>query len=355
MTVRGIDVSHHQLTTPSLDGLGFLFARASIGTQPDDKYAMHIANARRAGLLVGAYHFNWSTLSVADQARAFLAAAGDVDFYALDVEGSSPPQFTRAEAAAFIDRVHAAGKPIGLYMSESGFYADVGQDWNWIANWSHRPSRLCLLWQYTGGPIDHDLFDGSLAELRALSARAAPLAQEEPMGLSLRLFSTTDASPFDAFGTAKIKGTNHSIIRVRDMALVGVADGFDLGVVQLGALTSPLEAQRKRPAIAGDRTSIVALNSGGELYVALLADVAFTPLKDPTPFSQAQLDAAKKAATDAANAACAASIDAQVAQRAGAIQARLDTLETAATTAHDTLDAALGATAGLVGAPKETA
>ena len=57
MSVEGIDVSHWQTSTPSLSGLSFLIARASVGNAIDDKYAMHIGNARKAGLITGAYHF----------------------------------------------------------------------------------------------------------------------------------------------------------------------------------------------------------------------------------------------------------------------------------------------------------
>jgi hypothetical protein len=95
---------------------------------------------------------------------------------------------------------------------------------------------------------------------------------EEPMGLGLRLLATTDATPLDAFGTAKVKGTGHSVIRVRDRKYVPVADALDLGVVQKGALTAPLDTH------AGDRTNVVAFNLGGETHVALLTDVAFTAL-----------------------------------------------------------------------------
>jgi hypothetical protein len=179
MTVEGIDVSHHQSTTPGLSGLGFLFARKSIGTQQDEKYGLHIGNARRAGLFTGAYHFNWSPISVADQVRAFLANAGDVDFYALDVEpDSGTPAFSRTQARDFISRVQATGREIGLYMSESAFF-DAGQDWNWIANWSNRPSRPYRFWQYHGGPIDRNRFDGTLAQLRALAAGGTAGGKED--------------------------------------------------------------------------------------------------------------------------------------------------------------------------------
>ena len=67
MTLNGIDVSRWQGTTPSLAGLAFLFAKASQGTTKDPMYDTHIANARKAGLVVGAYCFNVGTLDIAAQ------------------------------------------------------------------------------------------------------------------------------------------------------------------------------------------------------------------------------------------------------------------------------------------------
>lgn len=166
MTLNGIDVSHWQATTPPLAGLSFLFAKASDGAGgPDPRYAQHIANARSAGLLVGAYHFAVKGDGAA-QARAFLTAAGKVDFYALDREGNDP--MTLAQAAAFINTVQAAGHKCGLYASESG-YPNVGQDWNWVANWSRVPAIPWTFHQYRGSPLDLDHFNGDMAALRALA------------------------------------------------------------------------------------------------------------------------------------------------------------------------------------------
>jgi hypothetical protein len=248
MTVDGIDVSHWQSTTPSLSGLGFLFARKSIGTTQDEKYALHIGNARRAGLLTGAYHFNWSSTSIADQVRAFLANAGDVDFYALDVEvnrhtnsdGSvtTTPQFTKAQAHEFIDRVQATGRECGLYMSDSGFYSDVGQDWNWVANWSNRPSRPFRFWQYHGGPIDRNRFDGTLAQLRALAAGGSAGGKEDavkgftapgapkqyaiPKDRVLYRSSDLTADPLNIVGHPPITGLYLGATRTSDGRLVRI-------------------------------------------------------------------------------------------------------------------------------------
>jgi hypothetical protein len=238
MTVEGIDVSHHQSTTPGLSGLGFLIARKSIGTQQDEKYGLHIGNARRAGLLTGAYHFNWSTLSVADQVRAFLANVGDVDFYALDVEpDSGTPAFSRTQARDFIARVQDTGRECGLYMSESAFF-DAGQDWNWIANWSNRPSSPYRFWQYHGGPIDRNRFEGTLAQLRALAAGGSAGGKEDavkgftapgapkqysiPKDRVLYRSSDMTADPLNIVGHGPISGLYLGATRTSDGRLVRI-------------------------------------------------------------------------------------------------------------------------------------
>ena len=160
----GVDVSAHQATTPALAGVEFLFARATYGTSSDVRYAAHIGRARAAGLATGAYHFG-RTGNVSAQVAAFLAAAGSVDWYALDLESDGAnPAMTRAEAVAFVLGVHATGRRIGLYHSESGFPA-VGQDWNWVANWSATPKIPWTFWQHRGSPLDLDRFKGTSAEL----------------------------------------------------------------------------------------------------------------------------------------------------------------------------------------------
>jgi GH25 family lysozyme M1 (1,4-beta-N-acetylmuramidase) len=167
MSVLGIDVSKWQTKTPSLVGLSMLFARSSIGTEVDPTYRMHIKNARKAGLIVGAYHFNWDSVPVADQVEAFLNMAGSVDFYFIDVEGDNA--FDHAQTRAFIDRMHAAGRRCGLYHSDSGYFA-AGQDYDWVAKWSATPpTRHWDFWQYRGDPLDLDRFNGTLAQLQALA------------------------------------------------------------------------------------------------------------------------------------------------------------------------------------------
>lgn len=172
---RGIDVSKWQTTTPSLVGKAFLIARASIGLTPDTRYAQHIAAARKAGVITGAYHFNWREISPVEQAHYFLDRAGNVDLYALDVEGEHA--FTRAQTETFIDAVHARGKTVGLYHSRSGYF-DAGQDWRWVAYWptdkDTAPGIAWDIWQYGSDPTyKPTIIDGNVARDDATLARIA--------------------------------------------------------------------------------------------------------------------------------------------------------------------------------------
>jgi GH25 family lysozyme M1 (1,4-beta-N-acetylmuramidase) len=156
----GVDVSKWQTTTPSLIGIDFLIARAGIGTKLDAYYDMHIANARKAAIVTGSYWFNWGTLSVSDQVAAYARSEGDVDLHVIDWEGADG--FTAAQTADFIRRYRAlTGNRIGLYASESRF-RDLGQDWDWIANYSREPIKHYDIWQY--GPYhgaDGNRFPGT--------------------------------------------------------------------------------------------------------------------------------------------------------------------------------------------------
>ena len=189
--ILGIDISTWQRPTPSLTGLAFLFAKASEGTGfRDPMFAIHTAAARKAKLVVGAYHFAIGG-SGADQARHFLDVAGDVDLYALDLERpTSGPPMTQAEARIFIARVQAAGHKCGLYASDSGF-PSLGQDWNWIAKWGAAPpARKWAFWQYQGSPLDLDRFNGDRAALLRFAGRT-PAPVQPPEDPAVRVVTVT--------------------------------------------------------------------------------------------------------------------------------------------------------------------
>lgn len=169
MTIEGFDVSHWQRQTPSLTGQAFAFVKASEGTSPDFMYPTHIARVARAGLVRGAYAFARDDVGLGVQANAFVAAAGKVDLFAIDVEG--PHATSRAETAEIIRSVKAQVYPrkVGLYMSESVFF-DAGQDFDWVAHYGvSAPRRHWDFHQFTSSPYDRNRFNGSLEALHLLA------------------------------------------------------------------------------------------------------------------------------------------------------------------------------------------
>lgn len=168
---QGIDISHHQTSTPDLTNIDFVIAKASQGTWVDSMYFIHRANTIAAGKLFGAYAFNQPGVSIDDQVNTFIRTADVADFYALDVETEeiTGKRFTKTQATAFMTRFQKwTGKKIGLYLSESIYFGDIGQDWDWIAHWgvSH-PSVPWDIHQYRGSPLDLDQFNGTVDQMRS--------------------------------------------------------------------------------------------------------------------------------------------------------------------------------------------
>jgi hypothetical protein len=198
-TLNGIDISSYQLpVNDNFTGLAYMFAKATEGTLVDPDYSQHIARARAAGIYVGAYHYNYGPLSVALQVAKFLAVAGDVDLYALDVEG--PNRFSHAQIVEFMTRMHAAGKKCGLYMSAlAPFDRAAGQDWNWVADYrastlaAGGPSIPWAFWQVSGTGVDHDRFNGDAAALANLVG-GATAGTNQPGG-DMQLAPITDYQP----------------------------------------------------------------------------------------------------------------------------------------------------------------
>jgi glycosyl hydrolase family 25 len=304
LVLYGVDVSHWQQRTPSLAGASFLIARATIGTMVDETYDMHIANARRAGLLVGAYHFNWDGISIAAQVSAFVAAAGAVDFYALDVEGLHA--FSRAQATEFIQRFHdLTRKRIFMYHSDSGFmYA--GQDHNWVANWSVKPSRDFDLWQYgTFNGVDGNKFYGTLAQLKALS------------NLSTSLPDTSTEAPV----TVPIK-----TLGLFDVHVPSGTQLYDVDYKPTVAISSTQE--RTGFINTGTGWLLIDITSGGVYQLALVktSAVTFSPrgyLDAWTPEEQKKLDDAVAAQVVSLTAA---QVESAKAEGAEAEQARIRAL-----------------------------
>ena len=166
----------------------------------DPAFRRHLARARHAGLLVGAYHFYDYRSDGAAQADHFidtLDAAGAlsdtlppiVDIECFEPFGSADQSYARHELRAFADRVfERTGRLPMVYTSGlmwravTGGAEDFGDLPLWIACWRCASPELpagwhdWLFWQTgstvldgTGDRIGSDRFAGDADELRALA------------------------------------------------------------------------------------------------------------------------------------------------------------------------------------------
>jgi len=199
--VRGVDVSHHngRVDWPRITTAGYAFAylKASEGaTWRDSTFVRNRAEAERAGLVTGAYHFFTLCRPGVDQARNFVEAIGPPAAVSLppavDLEfggncGERPSYVAmRAELASFLAVLDSAGhRPAVLYVTKE-FYGeylegDEPQNRLWVRSVFGPPryGSAVLFWQYaaTGrvagakGRIDLNAFLGSPAEFQALVRR----------------------------------------------------------------------------------------------------------------------------------------------------------------------------------------
>ena len=215
-TIQGVDVSSYDTSVDfaaaHAGGIEFAFVRASDGTQyPDPMFATHWANARAAGVIVGAYQFFRPAEDPIAQADLLLQRAqyqpGDLP-PVLDLEnagGLTQAQVVTA-VTAWVDHITAAiGRPPIVY---AGLYswptltnsADFTTSPLWIAQYTSAacpdiplPWTKWLFWQYgasgtvpgiTGAMTDVDVFNGTLADLVGFANGTPPATcgQLDPSG-----------------------------------------------------------------------------------------------------------------------------------------------------------------------------
>lgn len=292
---QGIDISKWQTATPSLAGLDFAFARATYGTTIDTRYLQHSAAIRKAGLVLGAYHFGRSGqyASIKSQAALFLFKSTGADLLALDFEsdGVRNTAMSRVEAADFIAKVHAAGHSIGLYHSDSGFPSDLGEDWRWVAKWSKTPpSRKWDIWQYRGSPLDLDEFHGTPDELQVFAGLKLPDSSTGDTVRDFDLIYGTDGRLIA--GTLRVRGdAKHKFLRLAEGTL---GDALTTWAPKDCIAIKLTEDITSTPHPGVDRRTGYLIGDNAAFMLA--QDVDFTPYPDATPYSQADMD---KAARDA--------------------------------------------------------
>lgn len=247
--LRGIDVSHYNglASAELLAQLDFAIVRATYGTRADAMYSRHTSRFRSATnvLAVGAYHFGVGWASPAAQVSAFLAAARGADFYVLDLERDTTKTMTRAQGAEFVRllRASAPGKKILLYSSRGTWPGDLGQDENWVADYTGRPDRAGVspripwrIWQWQGHPLDQNYFNGDAAAIRRLAGKAAPAPAPAPV-------PDGRVRVIGAFWPYKVSGTRLLGYRVTRPAEPKVTKGF---TASFGTVVELTWAGRKR-------------------------------------------------------------------------------------------------------------
>jgi lysozyme len=200
--VYGIDVSHHQgpidwAEVGASREVDFVYVKATEGRyHRDRRFAENWSGARDAGLWVGAYHYFSACRTGAEQAEHFLATVpieSDALPPVVDIE---PDRHCNTDArmagvgpelAVWIERVaDETGLQPVVYSSarvHGDFQRTVDDEAvrdapRWVASWSRGPTHPWTIWQYSdrtsvpgiSGPVDGDVFRGSLDDLMELVA-----------------------------------------------------------------------------------------------------------------------------------------------------------------------------------------
>lgn len=187
----GFDVSRYQVTITGQkwkdSGASFVIARASYSyLNADLTYGGHIASARSAGLLCGAYHYLTAFRSGAEQARFFVDVAGaglELGLWA-DVESAGLTEKIVREFCEECERL--TGKKPGIYTRKTFWESYIGRQlaWAsahplWVAHYitATQPAipnswQTWDIWQWAikrpafyAGYLDHNYYNGTKDDL----------------------------------------------------------------------------------------------------------------------------------------------------------------------------------------------
>ncbi|MFI1965426.1 GH25 family lysozyme [Streptomyces pathocidini] len=214
---EGIDLSNFQRTVPwqALQdrGVKFAYAKSSEGSSyTDPMFQEHVDNAKKYGMLAGAYHFPnlWDGASPAAQADYFLQVSGGwkddgttlpgvLDLENVDGKpfcyNKSPEQMV-AWIREFTDTYREkTGRDAVIYTRTNwwsqctGNSAEFTDNPLWLSNWAATPGTMPAgwdeqaIWQYAGGApgasdpvdrIDKNVFNGTEEQLKSFAAGEVP-------------------------------------------------------------------------------------------------------------------------------------------------------------------------------------
>lgn len=207
-SIEGVDVSHHNGTIDwnrvEAAGVRFAFIRVSDALYEDTQFDRNWSEAARVGILRGAYQYFRPNKDVNAQADLLIERMGTLEANDLppviDVEydGSLAPSVVAQRVRQWIDRVQAAtGRTPIIYTAYYFWRDEVGNadpqgSPLWIANYGVTCPLVPDAWsrwtfhQYSesgtvagiSGDVDRDVFDGTEAELLALTAATGSTTPE---------------------------------------------------------------------------------------------------------------------------------------------------------------------------------
>ena len=182
--IKGIDISAYQQNIDfekvKKSEIEFVIIRAGFGkvsTQKDKLFESHYANAKKAGLKIGCYHYTYAkTVQEAEQeAEVFLEWIKDKTFeYPIyfDIEDISLQNLNKKLLTditlRWCEKVQSAGYYVGIYANPDWFTGRLdlerlkGFD-KWLAHWTNSPkwkNEFGGLWQY--GLTNVDGYSGEI-------------------------------------------------------------------------------------------------------------------------------------------------------------------------------------------------
>ncbi|MFP5042218.1 glycoside hydrolase family 25 protein [Parasediminibacterium sp. JCM 36343] len=202
-SIHGIDVSSHQNTIawPLVNtmrinniSMGFVFIKATEGLNDIDKnFAKNYKNAKKAGMVCGAYHFFLSTKSGASQAANYIKnvplSKGDLP-PVVDIEElyGVPPALMQQRLKECLSMLEQFYRVKPIVYSYVDFYEHyLGNSFNnyplWIAHYEEpekpRIGRDWLFWQHNEAghvngittPVDCNVFNGDSTAFKDLLLR----------------------------------------------------------------------------------------------------------------------------------------------------------------------------------------
>jgi MYXO-CTERM domain-containing protein len=197
--VQGVDVSVYQgafdWSAQKAAGVVWGYARIGDGLGGDSEFAPNWTNMKAAGILRGAYQFFEPGDDEVAQANLMIQAVGTLGegdlpcMIDVEVTGGQSGATIATKVAHWIQLVQAGtGKPPIIYTGPYFWEDSVGSKSFgstplWVADYG--PSCPLIpngwsawtMWQYSdgGGSLDHDVFNGSLADLQKLAAAPGPV------------------------------------------------------------------------------------------------------------------------------------------------------------------------------------